>query len=131
MLVAYPTLKMVHVGSAVLSLALFSVCGAWMMVSPARLGQPWVKVVPHVVDTVLLGSAIALAIAIGNYPGTHAWLTAKVAGLVAYVVLGSIALKRGRTRAIRVAAFFAALAVFAYIVSVAVTKSPAGPLARF
>ncbi|TMH34844.1 MAG: regulator SirB [Betaproteobacteria bacterium] len=131
MLVAYPTLKMVHVGSAVLSLALFSVRGAWMMVSPARLGQPWVKVVPHVVDTVLLGSAIALAIAIGNYPGTHAWLTAKVAGLVAYVVLGSIALKRGRTRAIRVAAFFAALAVFAYIVSVAVTKSPAGPLARF
>ena len=131
MLVAYPTLKMVHVGSAVLSLALFSVRGAWMMVSPARLGQPWVKVVPHVVDTVLLGSAIALAIAIGNYPGTHAWLTAKVAGLVAYVVLGSIALKRGRTRAIRVAAFFAALAVFAYIVSVAVTKSSAGPLARF
>ena len=131
MLVAYPTLKMVHVGSAVLSLALFSVRGAWMMVSPARLGQPWVKVVPHVVDTVLLGSAIALAIAIGNYPGTHAWLTAKVAGLVAYVVLGRIALKRGRTRAIRVAAFFAALAVFAYIVSVAVTKSPAGPLARF
>jgi len=131
MLVAYPTLKMVHVGSAVLSLALFSVRGAWMMVSPARLGQPWVKVAPHVVDTALLGSAIALAIAIGNYPGTHAWLTAKVAGLVAYVVLGSIALKRGRTRAIRVAAFFAALAVFAYIVSVAVTKSSAGPLARF
>ena len=131
MLVAYPTLKMVHVGSAVLSLALFSVRGAWMMVSPARLGQPWVKVVPHVVDTVLLGSAIALAIAIGNYPGTHAWLTAKVAGLVVYVELGSIALKRGPTRAIRVAAYFAALAVFAYIVSVAVTKSPAGPLARF
>jgi uncharacterized membrane protein SirB2 len=126
---AYPVLKAVHVGSATLSVCLFALRGSWMMRSPARLTRPWVKVVPHVVDTVLLASAIALAVMIGNYPGTDAWLTSKVAGLVLYIVLGSIALKRGRTRAVRVAAFFAALAVFAYIVAVAVTKSPAGPLA--
>lgn len=63
---------------------------------------------------------------IGNYPGTHGWLTAKVVGLVGYIVLGRIALKRGRTRRARVAAFAVALAVFAFIVSVAITKSPAG-----
>ena len=76
-----------------------------------------------------LASAIALAVVIENYPGTHAWLSAKVVGLLLYIVLGSIALKRGRTRAVRIAAFFAALGVFAYIVAVALTKSPAGPLA--
>jgi uncharacterized membrane protein SirB2 len=125
----YPVLKAVHVGTAALSLCLFAIRGGWMMYSPARLAARWVKVVPHLVDTLLLASAIALAVVIGNYPGTHAWLTAKVAGLVFYVVLGSIALKRGSTRAVRTAAFFAALGVFAYIVAVAVTKSPAGPLA--
>ena len=77
----------------------------------------------------LLASAIALAVAIENYPGTHDWLSAKVAGLVLYIVLGSIALKRGRTRTVRTGAFFAALGVFAYIVAVAFTKSPAGPIA--
>jgi uncharacterized membrane protein SirB2 len=56
----------------------------------------------------------------------HGWLTAKVVGLIGYIVLGSIALKRGRTRHTRVAAFAAALVMFAYIVSVAITKSPAG-----
>jgi uncharacterized membrane protein SirB2 len=125
---AYPVLKAVHAGSAALSLCLFAIRGGWMMRSPAKLSRPWVKVVPHLVDTVLLASAIALTVMIGNYPGTHAWLTAKLVGLVLYIVLGSIALKRGRTGAIRVAAFFAALAVFGYIVAVAVTKSPAGPL---
>ena len=126
---AYALLKAVHVGSAMLSVGLFVARGAWMMSSPALLDQRWVQIVPHVIDTALLASAIALAIMIGNYPGTHAWLTAKVAGLVVYIVVGSIALKRGRTREVRVAAFFAALAVFAYIVAVAFTKSPAGPLA--
>jgi len=128
---AYPLLKMVHVGSAMMSLGLFVVRGMWMMASPRLLERRWVKIVPHVIDTVLLASAIALAVMIGNYPGTHGWLTAKVAGLVVYIVLGSIALKRGRTRAVRICAFFAALAVFGYIVTVAITKSPAGPLAWF
>ena len=127
---AYPLLKMVHVGSAVVSLGLFVVRSMWMMASP-RLDRHWVKIVPHVIDTALLASAIALAVMIGNYPGTHGWLTAKVVGLVIYIVLGSIALKRGRTRAVRVSAFFAALVVFGYIVTVAITKSPAGPLAWF
>jgi len=123
---AYDELKAAHVASAAASLALFVLRGAWMIGAPHRLKRRWVRVVPHVIDTVLLVSAIALAVMIGNYPGTHGWLTAKVAGLFAYIVLGSIALKLGRTRGVRIAAFAAALAMFAYIVSVAITKSPAG-----
>jgi uncharacterized membrane protein SirB2 len=125
----YPLLLALHVGCAASSIAFFIVRGCWMLRTPARLVQRWVRVLPHVVDTVLLASAIGLALLLRNYPGTHAWLTAKVTGLAAYVVLGSIALRRGRTRRARIAAFVAAVATFAYIVSVAITKSPAGPLA--
>jgi uncharacterized membrane protein SirB2 len=128
MIDTYASLKSVHVDAAAVSVTLFVVRGAWMIYAPVRLQARWVRIVPHVVDTVLLASAIALAVSIDSYPLTHDWLTAKVGGLIAYIVLGSVALKRGRTRAIRVAAFVAALAVFAYIVSVAITKSPAGLL---
>lgn len=126
MALSYTALKAIHVASAATSLVLFAIRGAWMMGAPHRLRRRWVRIVPHVVDTVLLVSAIGLVVMIGNYPGTHGWLTAKVVGLIGYIVLGSIALKRGRTRHARVAAFAAALAMFAYIVSVAITKSPAG-----
>lgn len=126
---AYAVLKALHVGCAAASIAFFCVRGAWMLVAPERLRRKWVRVLPHVVDTVLLASAIALAVMLRNYPLTHGWLTAKVVGLFAYIVLGTIALKRGRTRGIRIAAFAGAIVTFAYIVSVAVTKSPAGFLA--
>jgi uncharacterized membrane protein SirB2 len=122
----YAILKTVHVACVAASGAFFAVRGFWMLRAPHRLARRWVRVLPHAVDTMLLASAIALAIALRNYPGTHAWLTAKVAGLVAYVVLGSIALRRGRTRGIRCAALAAALVAYAYIVSVALTRSPAG-----
>jgi uncharacterized membrane protein SirB2 len=125
----YAILKTVHIVSAATSFGLFTLRGAWVMAAPQRLQRRWVRIVPHVIDTVLLLSAIGLAISIGSYPGTDGWLTAKVVGLVGYIVLGSIALKRGRTRRVRVAAFAAAVATFAYIVSVAITKSPAGFLA--
>ena len=122
----YTMLKTVHVASAAASIGLFALRGGWMMAAPERLLRRWVRIVPHVIDTVLLASAIALAVMLDNYPATRSWLTAKVVALVAYIVLGTIALKRGRTLRVRVAAFAAALATFAYIVSVAITKSPAG-----
>jgi uncharacterized membrane protein SirB2 len=124
----YSTLKLLHTGSAVVSLTLFIVRGAWMMSAPRRLQRRWAKIVPHVVDTVLLVSAIALIWQLGGLRalGTQAWLVAKIIALLLYIVLGSVALKRGRTLRTRVIAFFAAIAVFGYIVSVAIAKSPYG-----
>ena len=124
----YATIKIIHVGAAAISLTLFVLRGAWRWASPERLAVRWVRVVPHVVDTILLVSALWLAWQIGR--GAAPWITAKIVALLAYIALGTIALKRGRTPAIRAAAFFGALAVFGYIVSVAVTKSPWGALAR-
>ena len=124
----YTILRYVHRGSAFVSLLLFIARGTWMMAVPVRLQQRWVKIVPHVVDTMLLASAIALVWQLGGVKtlGTQSWLVAKIVAVIAYIVLGSLALKRGRTRRTRIAAFVAAIAVFFYIVSVAVTKSPWG-----
>ena len=121
----YVALKSVHVSSVVASYVLFFTRGIWMMRTPHLLARRWVRIVPHVVDTILLASAIALAVTIHQYPLVAGWLTAKVIGLVVYIVLGTIALKRGRSRRARVTAWLAAQAVFAYIVAVAVSHSPA------
>ena len=128
MIVDYSAVKSVHVSAAALSIAAFVTRGAWTLHSSQPLPQKWMRIAPHVVDTVLLVSALWLAWqqAAGS---AHGWLAAKIAALVVYIALGTIALKRGRTRGIRIAAFVAAVTTFAYIVTVALTKSPLGFLA--
>ncbi len=121
---AYFFLKNTHVTCVVLSYALFFMRGVWMMRESMLLQRRWVRILPHVVDTVLLLSAFAMAMVIRQYPFVDHWLTAKVLGLVVYIGLGMIALRRGRTRRIRIIAWFAAQAVFFYIVAVALTRSP-------
>ena len=118
----YTLIKHVHQGSAIVSVALFILRGIWMMAGSGMLKRTWVRIVPHVIDTVLLISALLLAWIIAQYPFVHGWITAKVVGLVIYIALGMIALKRGRTMGIRVVAWIGALMVFAYIMLVAVTK---------
>jgi len=122
-------IKSIHVGSVGLSIAGFIARGALMLRDSPLLRARFVRVAPHVVDTVLLASAVWLAWLMHAYPFVDGWITAKVLGLVAYIVLGTIALKRGRTPRVRVAAFAAALVTVAYIVWVAVTHDPRGPLA--
>jgi uncharacterized membrane protein SirB2 len=121
----YTTIKHLHMGAAAVSISLFVLRGGWMLWSPEKLRLLWVRVLPHVIDTVLLASALWLAWQLGA-AAMSGWIAAKVIGLLVYIALATIALKRGRTRTIRTAAFIAALATFAYIVMVAVTKSPLG-----
>lgn len=118
----YTLLRLVHVGTVYVTLALFVLRGLWMVLDSPRLTQRWVRIVPHVNDTLLLTAAIGMLVVAGLNPLDQPWLIAKIVGLLAYIVLGSVALKRGRTKPIRVMAFIAALGVFAYIVAVAVTK---------
>jgi uncharacterized membrane protein SirB2 len=120
----YLLLKHFHMTCAALSGGFFLVRGTWMLAGSKLLQRRWVKTVPHVVDTLLLASAIGLAAWSHQYPGQMPWLTAKVVALLAYIVLGSVALKYGRTKAIRTAALAGALATFGYIVGVAVSKNP-------
>ncbi len=121
---AYSLIKNLHLATIVLTLALFVLRGAWMLADSPRLQARWVRIVPHVNDTLLLTSGIALAVLIQQYPLVHGWLTAKFFALIAYILLGTIALKRGKTKAQRVVAWIAALLVFGYMVAVAIAHDP-------
>ena len=125
MTTSYAAIRQVHVAAAAVSLALFLLRGAWMLYSPPRLQVRWVRIVPHCVDTILLASAVWLAWQLGA-EGTRGWLVAKVIAVVVYIAAGTMALKRGHTRGVRFGAFIVALFTFAYIVSVALTKSALG-----
>ena len=118
----YWAVRTLHVACAAISITGFAARGALMLADSPHLHQRWVRVAPHVVDTVLLASAAWLAWFLGQVPFVQGWLTAKVLALLLYIVLGMLALRRGRTKRQRAAAFFAGLATFAYIVAVALTR---------
>ena len=120
----YTALKIIHITSAIFSYILFTIRGLWMMQSSPRLQQRWVKFLPHVIDTILLISAIALVTIIQQYPGISTWLNAKIGGLLLYIMLGMVALRFGKTRKIKTMSWIAAQIVFFYIVLVALTKNP-------
>lgn len=120
----YTFVKYLHVSCAALSYAGFFARGVLMIRAAPLLQARWLRVAPHVVDTVLLASAIVLVVMSRQYPFIEPWLTAKVIALVIYIGVGMVALRHGTTRRRRVTAWIMAQLVFAYIVAVAVTRSP-------
>lgn len=120
---SYFWVKLIHIITIIISFSLFFIRGYWVLIDSSRLDRSWVRVLPHVNDSILLLSAITLTVLIAQYPFVQAWLTLKVVLLVVYIALGMVAIKRGRTKPVRVGAWLAALAVFAYIVMIALTKS--------
>lgn len=121
---SYLAIKHLHVTCVTLSISLFFLRGVWSMRASPIMQQRWVKIAPHIIDTLLLGSALTMAWLSQQWPFQQAWLTAKVFGLIAYIILGSIALKRGKTKQIRFAAWLMALVTVAYIVAVALSRNP-------
>ena len=120
----YSLLKQLHLTTIAITLALFILRGFWMMANSPQLQVRWVRTVPHINDALLLSSGIALAMLIQQYPLLHSWLTAKFFALIFYIVLGTYALKRGKTPRQRIASWIAALLVFGYMVSVAIAHDP-------
>lgn len=122
----YYAIKNLHMLLVVLSISGFVLRGVWMVSGSALLRHRITRTVPHVIDSALLVTAIALAVMISQYPFVSGWITAKVFGLVLYIVLGVIALRLGPTLWLRIVAFAGALVTYAWIVSVAITKKPWG-----
>lgn len=120
----YAVVKAVHITAVSVSFALFFLRGLWMINDSPMLKLRWVRIVPHVNDTVLLIAAMTLAVMLRQYPLVDAWLTAKVAGLIVYIGLGMQAMRPARPRRTRIAMWLAAQCVFFYIVAVAVTHRP-------
>lgn len=122
----YPEIRLTHI------LAVFASGGLFLLRGLAvNLGASWAMAAPlrylsYAIDTALLTAALMLATMLHQYPFVHGWLTVKVLLLVVYIVLGSLALKRGRTRTMRWITYFAALAVYGFIISVARVHHPLG-----
>ncbi len=127
MLAAYyvPLLRL-HVGCVACSGTLFALRGAMRVADSPLANHLALRVLSWLIDSTLLGAAILLCLIVHQYPLLDAWLTSKVALLVLYVGLGTLALKRARTRAGRGAAVAASLLTFCAILGVAITHRPAG-----
>lgn len=117
-------LKSLHIGCAAISYVLFFMRGIWSWRNSPRLQRRWVKIAPHLVDTLLLASAIVLAMQLNISPFNSPWLLAKIVALLLYIGLGTIAIKRGKTPRIRLLAWLAAQLVFCYIVATAIAHDP-------
>lgn len=124
----YASLKWLHVGAVILSGCGFVARGALMLRASPLLATRFVRVAPHVVDSVLLAAAVGLVVLARLSPLAQPWLAAKIVALLAYIALGAVALRRGRSRRARMLAFVGALLVFAYIVATALQRDPSWPL---
>ncbi len=125
----YFALKLIHQSVVTLSITGFVARGAASLAGAAWVRGRLARTLPHLIDTVLLASAVALAWALRLDPLSTPWLGAKILGLLAYIVLGMLALKPTRPRGVRIMAWLAALLCFAQIVATAITKSALGLLA--
>lgn len=121
---SYLALKHLHVTCVVLSGLGFCLRGLWMLLGSPLSQHRLTRILPHIVDSLLLGSALSLAWLSGQYPFVNGWLTAKLCGLIIYILFGMMALKRGRTLVIRQCYFALALMAYAYIVGVALSRNP-------
>ncbi|MGL6071964.1 SirB2 family protein [Craterilacuibacter sp.] len=117
----YLMIKHAHAGFAYLTLISFAIRAGLMLASSPLLQNKVVRILPHIIDTLLLACAVALVV-IGGWPLSSPWIVAKIVALLAYIALGTIALKRGRTLQIRQAALLMSFALLAYLFAVAKTK---------
>ena len=129
MLEFYPQVRAVHIGAVLASGALFALRGAgvlgglrWPLAAPLRY-------LSYSIDTTLLTAALMLVAMLPAAVFANHWLTVKLGLLVLYVVLGSFALKRGRSAGVRAICFAAAVAVYIFMFGVARTHQPFGWLA--
>jgi uncharacterized membrane protein SirB2 len=124
---SYVLLLPLHMLFAVLSPLLFS-ARAWRSLRGLDPALGWLRYTPHAVDTLLLGSGIALSSIIHQYPFVDSWLTAKVLALVAYIGAGHVAVRRAHGVRGKLLAWLTAIALVLYIFAVAVNHDAAAGL---
>ena len=120
----YFAFKHIHMLCAAISIIGFIIRGGLRIKNSTVLQKKWIRIAPHIVDTLLLLSAIGLMFSIGQYPFVNSWLTAKLIGLLVYVFLGVVTMRIAKTQSLRIGSYLLAIATFFYIASVAVTKTP-------
>lgn len=126
MAVWYLQILWTHIICVIVSGSLFFTRGCMVLAGIRAANHIVLRYVSVVIDMTLLAAGIILTTIIHQYPFVQAWLTVKVVLLVVYIALGTFALKRGRTPAIRATTFVAACAVYLFIISVARVENPWG-----
>ena len=124
----YPQIKHAHIGLALLSGGVFALRGALLLAGLRWPDAAPVRYLSYTIDTALLTAAMMLLTILPGALYANGWLAVKIALLVVYVVLGTFALRRGRTRRARVICYVAALLAFAQVYGIARTHHPAGIL---
>lgn len=122
----YPEIRLVHIVAVFASGGLFLLRGLALSAGAAWSTAPPLRYLSYAIDTVLLTAALMLMTIVEQYPFVHGWLTVKVLLLVVYIALGAVAFWRTRTRLARRAFWLAALAVYAFMISVARAHHPLG-----
>jgi len=116
-------IRAIHITFAVITVISFILRGMWMLMdSPQLLSKP-ARIVPHIIDALLLLSGIVLVINYTGYSYGYGWLLAKMVAIIIYIMTGAIALKYGKTRKIRVMALIVSYCLLVLIVSLAITRS--------
>ncbi|MGD2117644.1 MAG: SirB2 family protein [Chromatiales bacterium] len=116
---SYLLLKSIHLLTIGLSLTGFLLRAWWRFTTPERLQQRFVRIAPHINDSLLLLSGIGLTLVIQQYPVTHHWLTIKLLLLLLYIAAGTVVLKTRFGRKQSLLAFLVAIAAFASMLLVA------------
>ena len=119
----YSEIRTVHLISVVISIALFALRAVLAEMEINWRSFAWLRLVPHMNDTVLLIAAMTLATMSGQAPWAVMWLAAKLGALVVYIDLGRRALKAGASQKSRRIFTVLAFLTVAYIVCVAITRS--------
>ncbi len=122
----FSLLKYLHVTCALISIGGFALRGYWALRADPRLQHRLARVLPHLVDSVLLGSALGMLWLWQLSPFALNWLTAKLIALLVYIALGMVTLRFARRTLTRTMAYIAALLTAGYILSVALTHSAWG-----
>ena len=103
----YMAFKHIHMLCAVISIIGFIVRGALCIKGSNILQKKWIRIAPHIVDTLLLLSAIGLMFTTQQYPFVNGWLTAKLLGLIVYIFLGVVTMRIAKTQSTRIIAYAA------------------------
>ncbi|EAR08109.1 SirB2 family protein [Reinekea blandensis] len=120
----YLMIKHLHMTLALISILGFIVRGALAINQHSIMQQKWIRILPHIIDTGLIVAAIYLAWFLRLNPITQPWLAVKIVALVVYIVLGARVIKRRGSVKAQWVTYAAAIATFAYIGAVAMTRSP-------
>lgn len=118
----YMFVKHLHLTAVALSLSLFILRFIWSLRRSPMMQKKWVKIVPHVIDTLLLASALTLCVILVQYPFVNGWLTEKVLGVVCYIIMGFVTLKWASTTPVRWLGFVGAMASIVFSAKIAVMK---------